>query len=183
MKIIQKADLSEVLKSFDQSHVVTDGTNEWAREMLVCADEKFHGQWYKVRLDKKDVLNTLLVYHQDPEVEGVGIPLIPRQGATVRQVIARWPKVKNEYKEKNNACFEKIIRFGKAEFSPIFLSTKPLTEYDQQVYEKLEYHDEALVHLDGTHRLIAWTLAGRFNPIKYYFSKKKLEVFVAGPLA
>lgn len=179
MKVLQKISFPEVLKAFDQEHSVKEGTNDWARKRLEDANKKFGGEWYRIKLSRREALNILLVWHHDTRE---GLMLISEGGSTVRDVANYWKEIKDDYRKKNKSCYEKIMRFSKDAFSSVFLSVKPITGYGVAEYEKLKYRNGTLVHLDGLHRLIGWAIAGRFKWFRYYFSKKKVGAFVAGPV-
>lgn len=175
--MLKKLIFSEVLAIFDNEHPIGEGTNNWARKMLNNANNKFCGEWYSTQLSRREVLNILLVWHRDGELE-----LISEQGMAVWEVVRRWKEIEDEYKKKNSGCYKKIMKFSRDQFSTVFLAVKPIKGCGSTEHEKLKYQDGSLVHLDGLHRLIAWAIAGKFNLFKYYFGKKKLDAFVAGPV-
>lgn len=175
MKILKKVDFSEVLKDFDKEHPRDRGSNDWAWQRLHDANQKFNGIWHKVRLSRKDVLNILLVWHKDKDLE-----LIPQTGLSVLEAGERFQTIKDEYREQNKDCYDKIMRFSQDVFSLVFLSAEPIKGFGVPEYEYLQYKSKYLVHLDGLHRLIAWEIAGRFGLLKYYLTREKLEAYVAG---
>lgn len=178
MKIIDKANFLTVLSVFDREHPTSEGTNSWARKMLENANHEFNGEWHQVQLSRKDILGILLVGHHDPMD---GLVLIPEQGMSVRMVAKHWKDIKSIYQVKNKDCYAKITKFSEQPFSAIFLSVRPIKGYDVPEYENLEYKNNALVHLDGLHRLVAWAIAGRFNRFRYFLGRK-LNAFIAGPI-
>lgn len=177
MKNIKKVSFPEVLEIFDSEHSVNEGSNDWARKKLQEANEKFKGIWWKAELSRREILNILLVWHLDGDLE-----LIPPTGLTVLETKRRFKEIRDEYRAKSKNCYEKIIKFGQDPFSPIFLSTEPLRGYGSAEYERLRYRNNHLVHLDGLHSLIAWAVVGRLNRFKYYFSPQKVNAFIAGPV-
>jgi uncharacterized protein DUF6309 len=179
MNNIRAVAFNEVLSAFDKEHPMAQGSNEWARTRLVEANQKFKGEWRKVSLSRRDLNNILLVWHHDPKE---GLELIPEHGATLAEVAARWKNIRHTYQSTNTECFKKILAFGESPFSTVFLSAAPLKGFNVPEYEKLQYREGCLVHLDGLHRLIGWAIAVRFNWFRYFFSKDKVEAFVAGSL-
>lgn len=136
-----------------------DDTDAWALSRLEEADDQFEG-WLRVGLDREDVLDTVLVYH----CRGNGEPLVPREGATVGEVADRLRgEGMSELAAEHPRCHDRIEGLMREPFSPVFLAERPLEETSAEQYGWLEYGDGGLVHLDGLHRLLAWTLDGRFD--------------------
>ena len=177
MRILKKVNFSEVLQAFDKEHAVNKGTNSWARERLGNANDYFGGEWYYIRLSRKEILSGVeLIWHHDPSS---GLKLIPETGLTVAKAKDKFLEIRQSYSRDNSDCYTKIIDFGDSAFNPIFLCTKPLKGFGIAEHEKLLHIEGNLVHIDGLHRLVAWAVAGKINWFRYSFSKK-INAFVAG---
>ncbi len=178
MKNIERVDFSDVLKRFDREHPINQETNEWARDRLKNANERFGGEWYSVQLSRREVLSGIeLVYHHDP---GSGLVLIPEEGSTVSEAKDKFLKIRLDYSKKNSDCYEKIVKFGSRMFDYVFLCTAPLKGFGVTEHEKLDHTEENLVHIDGLHRLVAWAVKGRLGWFRYNVFSKKIYAFVAG---
>jgi len=137
----------------------TDAADGWALSRLEEAGDAFAG-WARVSLSREDVMGTVLVYH----CRGDGDPVVPREGATVREVVDGLDgEGMSELAAEHPRCHDRIERLMREPFSPVFLADGPLEETSAEQYGWLECGEDCLVHLDGLHRLLAWTLDGRFD--------------------
>jgi len=127
------------------------GTTEYALGLLEAANRRF-GAWSKVTLSSEDMLRIMLPPHRHD-----GFELIPPSGLAVSDVLKRV-----ELLPRSHICSRRIEELSRGPLSAIFLSVAPL---DDPAYE--DYRDlvnrgyKGLTHLDGLHRLIAWTRSGQ----------------------
>ncbi|MGA8274526.1 MAG: DUF6309 family protein [Candidatus Sulfotelmatobacter sp.] len=170
----------EVLDFFDQQHPIrTDNTNEHARGLLIQADKKFGAEWALVSLDSEDVLNIMLPHHIS---EGGKVGLIPRTGMTVFAAAKKIQDMSiDAYRSANPVCWGKIDYWNGRQLTPVFLSVTPVEHDDYAGF--IDYHGH-LIHIDGLHRLIAWSLSqserGERAPAE---EGENLLAYVAGPYA
>ena len=174
VKILKKTDLAEVLAHFDREHPADEGTNGWARERAEQADKKLRGAWWHAELSGDEALDIQLVGHRHG-----GIELIPPHGMTVREAAKRFKEIQKDYMAASRECHDRLVRFGHDAFTPVLLSVEPPTGFGVIEYERLRLRNGSLVHLDGLHRLIAWAMAGRFEPERYSGSTPRLQAFIA----
>jgi hypothetical protein len=169
---------SEALDFFDQEHPVrTDNTNEHARDLLIQADKKFGSEWALVTLDTEHILKIMLPHHIS---EGGKVGLIPRSGMTV---LAAAKKIQDmsldAYRSANPVCWGKIDYWNGRQLTPVFLSVNPVEHDDYAGF--IDYHGH-LIHMDGLHRLIAWSFSqsGRAERARVG-QGEQLSAYVAGP--
>ncbi|MEU0239918.1 DUF6309 family protein [Nocardiopsis sp. NPDC006198] len=173
MKTIATVTPDDVLRRFRATHPVSDEvsrrTNEYAEGILDLASRQLGGTWHRVALDREDVLATVLPWHTG---EGGELVLVDPEGTTVADAAATLSSWEGRYTESNPVCWGKLAWHAAADPSPVFLSSSAV---DHPYYERLERTD-ALTHLDGLHRMLAWALWGRLP------DGPRLEAYVAGPL-
>jgi hypothetical protein len=66
--------------------------------------------------------------------------------------------MREDYAVANQECWGRIARAAATPFSTIVVTTRPL---DIANYASLEPAPGRLYHLDGFHRLVGWSWAGR----------------------
>lgn len=181
MKIIERVKFIDVLKVFDQEHSTDDksiegNTNSWARQNLHNANSKFQGKWAFAKLSRKDILSIMLPWHAS---EGGTIELVPADevGLTVGEA-AKKVALASDYKSESLKCWERIQYFSGKNYSPVFLSVGTPSSITPE-YKNMPEPEGRFMHLDGLHRLIAWTIEGRFSLARYLFSKR-LTAYIAG---
>jgi len=95
-------------------------------------------------LDRERFSNIFLPHHIS---EGGAIPLIPPTGLTVAAAVEEIKKISTtDYQSANPVCWQKIARWRKRLFSPVFLCTAPVSHSD---YQDLTDYEGHLIHLDG----------------------------------
>lgn len=163
----------DVLRRFRATHPVDDdmsrNANAYAEGVLDLATRQLGGTWHRVALDREDVLATVLPWHTG---EGGDRVLVDPAGTTVAEAVASLSSWEGRYAASNPVCSGKLDWHAAADPTPLFLSTRAL---DHPFYARLE-HKDALTHLDGLHRMLAWALAGRLP------DEPRLEAYLAGPL-
>ncbi len=142
----------------DRHRPDADDADGWALSRLEEADDQFD-EWARVKLDREDVMEVVLVYH----CRGAGDPLVPREGATVAAIADRLRDDAAWLAADHPRCHVRIEYLMQEPFSPVFLAEGPLEDSSAEQYDWLRYREGHLVHLDGLHRLLAWTLDGRFE--------------------
>ncbi|MFD9902692.1 DUF6309 family protein [Streptomyces sp. NPDC059063] len=172
MQIIGPIPFDEVRARFRRDHPATRAhaanTNQSTDSVLRLADATF-GTWSAIRLSRADIRSVLLPWHLS---EGGGRELVPRTGLTVGQAADLLRAHEAEFTAANPVCTAKLTLFRTAPITSIYLTTRPVP-HDH--YAGLPT-DDALVHLDGLHRLLAWELAGRLP------SREELTACIAGDL-
>jgi hypothetical protein len=84
----------------------------------------------------------------------------------------------HEYRSANPVCWGKIDYWNGRPLSPVFLSVTPV-EHDD--YAGLSDYRGSLIHMDGLHRLIAWSLLpGRRDQHEPRKEGEPLLAYVAG---
>lgn len=173
MQIISPTSFDDVCARFRLDHPVARAheanTNQDTDSALRLADVTF-GCWSTVLLSRADIRSVLLPWHLS---EGGARELVPRTGLTVGQAADLLRAQEADFTAANPVCSAKLTRFRTSAFTSVYLTTRPLPHDD---YADLPTGD-ALVHLDGLHRLLAWELAGRLSP------GEELTAYVAGDLA
>jgi len=167
--MIRAVTSDQVLSAFDRDHPTKpDGSNEYARGLLIKADQQFGGTWTQVSLSQKDICGIILPPHRH------GTELIPISGMTVSAAVEKVKRAK-DYQSANPCCWKVIAHWMELYPSPVFLSIAPVTNCTDHQY--LTGYQGHLIHLDGLHRLIAWGLSGKLDPATY---KNGVGAYVAG---
>ncbi|ADH66896.1 DUF6309 family protein [Nocardiopsis dassonvillei] len=173
MQILEPVTPDTVIRRFRATHPLEDevsrATNTYAESALTLATRQLGGRWHRVALDREDVLSVLLPWHTGEYGER---ELVPPAGATVAETLGTLTDWGREYPASNPVCWGKLDWHTGAARAPLFLSSRAL---DHPFYERLERTD-AVTHLDGLHRMLAWALADRLP------SRPLLEAYLAGPL-
>lgn len=173
MQILEPVAPDAVLRRFRATHPwedeVSRATNRYAESALTLATRQFGGTWHRVALDRADVLSVLLPWHTGEYGER---ELVPPAGATVAETLSTLTAWHREYPASNPVCWNKLDWHAGAARAPLFLSSRAL---DHPFYERFERTD-AVTHLDGLHRMLAWALADRLPP------EPVLEAYLAGPV-
>lgn len=172
MKVQRKATFDEVLKRFLQEHPIDNrykvNTNPNAHQSLIMANEIFD-EWNYVLLYRQDILNVILPWHLGCKGE---LTLVPKSGLTVEQTVVGLREMEDSYSQKNQECWDKIIKMGCTNLTHLFLSTQALPHED---YAEVNMPGH-LFHLDGLHRMVSWEYHGLL--------KKNLQIpaYIAGKL-
>jgi hypothetical protein len=150
---------TEVEATFIRENSATPERNDWPLGALRAADRQF-GNWASAVLVPGDILDVLLPHHAH------GVDLVPPSGLTVREAVERLHLV-----DRSTECYKRIEQFSSPLTPAIFLSVDPIRHPDYQDYAGLVSRGcRGLTHLDGLHRLIAWS---REN-------KREVPAYVAG---
>jgi hypothetical protein len=170
MRILAPVTFAQVRLAFRRDHpaerVHPGNTNREGEENLWRA-EQLLGCWHAVLLCRADVLGVALPWHTS---EGGGYELVPHSGLTVEQAAARMRARPAAIGAANPVCTAKLALLADSPLTPVYLSTRAVPHPD---YAGVRARD-ALVHVDGLHRMLAWELAGRLP------AGEELEAFVAG---
>lgn len=171
MKIIDPVTTDEVLDSFRLAYPANEGStmreDSYAEKMMLLAVEEHGEPWYRVRLNRKDILSVVLPWHHGEKGER---ELIPTTGATVQETLSRLRSWRDDYPRTNPHCWEKLHWHSAATLSPLILSAGAVDHPD---YAELKERD-ALTHLDGLHRMLAWALWDRLPRLH------RLEAYAVG---
>lgn len=182
MKVLREnVSFDEVQKIFNKEHH-TSSTHNWTAERLKNANSVYHGKWSLVELSSREVrskISLMYHHHRGDNEYGVGIELIPQHGATVTQATKNLLNSIGEYKKENKGCLETIKHHKNSSFDPIFLCREPLKGFEITEHEQMKAPLDNLIHIDGLHRLIAWSIDGRFNFPKK-LSRKHVTAYLAG---
>lgn len=158
MRTMETLDTGEVLRRFRDAHPVTGeesrAGNEYVEGVLRLAADQRGGRWRRVSLDGGEIAGILLPWHTG---ENGGREPVPPAGATVAEAAATLRAWGGDYPDTNPGCWGRISWLARAPHGPLFLSEGAV---DHPFYERMERRD-GLVHLDGLHRMLAWTLWDR----------------------
>ena len=170
MRLSEKVSFEEVLVNFRLHHSVKmqyeQNTNSDTEISLQQANEQF-GEWYKVLLNREDILQVVLPWHLSCSGK---IELVPKSGLTVKQTVEKLLHIEDAVANENPICYGKMLKLSKAPFSPLFLSTQAIERDD---YSSL-HTKNGLTHIDGLHRMIAWERFGRLTKGVW------VEAYIAG---
>ena len=137
------------------------------------ADTQFRGRWRDVELDSAELAGIWLPPHAGEPCQGDHhAVLVPPGGASVWDTVRRLRASLGDYAGGNPCCWSRVTAAMDEAFSPIVVTTQPLCAEE---YRSVGIHpDRCLYHLDGLHRLIGWSLAGRLTPAL------RVRAYVAG---
>jgi Family of unknown function (DUF6309) len=171
MEAIRQANFREIVGFYKKSYGGSSSF-KWTMDILKKADASARGKWQLVALTPEEVCSkiTLPWHHHGDEGDGKGVELIPKTGMTVSHVTANIIRLMPEYQRKNSKCLGNINYLKNLDLNPIILSTKALKGYGLFAYDHMEEMSGNLIHLDGLHRLIAWSIDGRFRYPKCLFN-------------
>lgn len=179
MKKIKDVSYSDVVAFFQKEHP-TDlsnphfAGNKWGLKHLEWANEVAKGEWSLCELDSKDVLGIVFSQHSAEETTE---DLVDDKGMTVTAATEKLMRIEAEYAKNNPVCWAKIMYWQGKDFSPLFLSTRPTPEKGRR--SLVDTTLGTLFHQDGLHRLLRWSLDGRFDePV--YSQGTKLTAFISG---
>lgn len=156
MKIQRKVSFDEVLQSFQEEHPIEASydvnTNPDAQKSLIMANEIFD-EWNYIFLEPQDILHVVLPWHLGC---GGELTLVPKSGLTVEQTVKKLREIKELYVQKNQVCWNKIMKMNNGKLTNLFLSTQALPHED---YAEINIPGK-LFHLDGLHRMVSWEYHG-----------------------
>lgn len=171
MRVLEAVRFEAIMELFEKEHPFDPSdqanSNDEAEGHIRNAELEQRGRWHRVLLEGPEVRNVVLPWHlgEDGEVE-----LIPRTGLTVAEAVDRLTSLNSSYARTNPLCASKLDRQGTADRLALFLTTRAVRGRD---YESLAVR-EGLIHLDGLHRMLAWSMAGHLEPGNWF------EAYVAG---
>lgn len=166
--------------SFDLKHISdtvlasrggTHGSWPWTRKMLAKADEQFANAWRELTISGDAALDVILPSHSGEPCKGDQLTLVADGGATVRDAGIALARLGEAYARNNASCAERIGFATDAPFTHLVLCTSPL---DWEEYASVTPAEGAHYCIDGFHRLVAWSAAGRLN------KDATLSVWMAG---
>lgn len=171
MQALRQVKFSEIINSYTRNYGSSSSV-KWTIDILNKADTSAKGKWQLVALSPEEASSkiTLPWHHHGDEGHGKGVELIPKSGMTVSQVTTNIVQSMPEYQKNNSRCLANINSLKSLDFNPIILSTKALKGYGLFAYDHIVVPSGNLIHLDGLHRLIAWSIDGRFNYPKCLFN-------------
>lgn len=140
----------EVKSNFLENNAGTPERNQWPLGALEVANEQF-GVWIYTLLQPAELLPVLLPHHNH------AVNLVPPAGSTVSGTV---PKLSGL--PRNSECYLRIQQFSGTRTIPIFLSSAPINHPRYPDYNGLISRGcTGLTHLDGLHRLLAWSLENK----------------------
>ncbi|MGQ4271541.1 DUF6309 family protein [Nocardiopsis changdeensis] len=169
MRTFEALTTDDVVRRFLDAHPGTDAVsrsgNEYVEGVLRLAGEQRGGRWYRAVLTGDDIAGILLPWHAGEYGEREPVP---PAGATVAEAAATLREWREDYHRTNPDCWGRLSWMAAAPHGPLFLSDGAV---DHPYYERMERR-EGLTHLDGLHRMLAWTLWERLPD--------EVEAYVAG---
>lgn len=161
---------AEVIDVVGSSRSWTDGSGPWTRRFLEEADLAVAGHWSRATVTRNSLLSAALPPHAGEPCRGDRMVLVPEPGQTVQTASAFLKTHAARYARENPSCWGRITQAMDEEFSTVILSSVPIS---------VAGHDPAAVAgpfvLDGLHRLLGWSLAGRLN------SEDTIPIILCGP--
>lgn len=158
MRTLETLGTDDVVRRFRAAHPGADAAsragNEYAEGVLRLAGEQRGGRWRRVALTGGDIAGVLLPWHAG---EYGGREPVPPAGATVAEAAATLRDWRADYPDTNPDCWARLSWMAAAPHGPLFLSDGAV---DHPFYERMERR-AGLTHLDGLHRMLAWTLWDR----------------------
>lgn len=173
MEVVGRSDRRAVERVIADGRDLREGSGPWTCRFLDRADVQFGGAWWHVTLPAESALAIVLPAHAGEPCRGDRRVLSAAGGARVGAVAAELAAMSTSYAADNPTCWTRISAAMDAPFSPIILTTAPLTLAE---YADIVPAAACLYHLDGFHRLIGWALHGRLAP------PSRLHAYVAGPI-
>ena len=156
MEVQSTVDFQEVMGVFRRDNVDTPERNDWPSGALEIANNQFR-TWARVVLYPHELGSIMLPQHDH------GVHLIPPAGASVLESLKNLDAV-----DRSSECYRRIQQFVNSRDSAIFLSVAPIDDPRFSDYAGLVQRGyKGLTHLDGLHRLIAWTIEGNRNVLAY----------------
>ncbi|MDP3402885.1 MAG: DUF6309 family protein [bacterium] len=181
MKKIKDVSFDDVVAFFQAEHPTDLSSphfagNMWGLKHLEWANDVAKGEWSLCELDSKDILGIVFSQHS---AEETGEDLIDEKGMTVADATEKLRSTETEYGKNNPVCWAKIMYWQGKDFSPLFLSTQPTPEKGRR--SLVDPTLGTLFHQDGLHRLLRWSLDGRFEE-PAYSEGLRLAAFISGPV-
>lgn len=139
--------------------------------MLARADEQFDSRWRTTTITGEQALDILLPPHSGEPCKGDQLTLVGHRGATARDAGAALKAMGAAYARNNPSCAERIAFATDAPFTRIVLCASPL---DWEEYARVAPVTGAYYCLDGFHRLVAWSAAGRLD------KHANIDIWLAG---
>ena len=166
-------DIHVVLRALAAGRDLATGSGPWTTRFVNTANAQFSGRWREVELDSATLASLWLPPHAGEPCQGDRrAALAPQGGASVANTVRRLRESSENYAGANPCCWGRIAAAMDAPLSPIIVTTQPL---DEDEYRSIDiHHDRRVYHLDGLHRLIGWSLAGRLTPAV------RVRAFLAG---
>ncbi len=136
--------------------------NHYQQWAVNKANEKAAGVWKLIELSRDDMSRIILPNHLHPTLSMK--PLISKEGATLADAVSLLQS-KYDYSRTNAACW-RSIEFLRDNTTAVILSVKPIPSFDYWFLNKLD--DANLYHVDGLHRMLAWSLYSNDRPLRAY---------------
>ena len=172
MHVVRRRSGNDVLAELARGRDLRTGSAPWTLKFIERATAQF-GEWREVEIDAAAALEIILPPHNGEPCKGDRLELVPAGGATVAEAARTLAAIQPHYERNNPTCWGRIAQAGVGPISTIILTAAPL---DALEYRSIQAEPDRLYHLDGFHRLIGWTMAGRLGP------DVKVRALLAGSL-
>jgi hypothetical protein len=145
MRIVKAVSFEqEVLRDYETEHRGYDGY-EISLKYLHEANTRWQGRWSLVRLNATDIANIILPGHNHP------ITVVPPSGLSVFDAVQRFKQIP---KDQIPECWKRISAIETLDFSKMHIA--------------LQMEGNILKHVDGVHRLLAYSLFDKDDEVSAY---------------
>jgi len=165
----------EAKEIFVAHHDLDEGTNRYALDSLIAANEEADGYWARRDLEYDEIMGIVLPPHAHRSSSGRRVkPLVHRPGIVLADILQALSDDPKPYRARNICA--KALRIASEDLRPIFLCRWPINISDHQGLES--FSGEHLYHLDGLHRLIGRGMMDLYS--QSYLSEFPVQAFIAG---
>lgn len=138
----------------------TEGSGRWTRRFLDEADVTCEGAWQELVVSGTLLEAIALPPHAGEPCHGDTATLVGADAPTVAETSSRLRLTRDRYRLLNPSCAGRIEQAMAEPFSVIVLTTRALAAVG---YPAGATSPAGLYVLDGLHRLVGWSLAGRLG--------------------
>ena len=171
MLLISAACEADVLETFAAGRNPAEGSGPWTMRFIRQATKQFDERWSLVEITGDEARAIVVPPHSGEPCRGDRMELVPPGGLSVESTAQALELCREAYSAANRTCWSRIAQaIDDPVWSEVILTRAPLALDD---YATLVART-GLYHLDGFHRLVGWTLAGRLT------NEVRIRAFLAG---
>ena len=171
MLFISVASETTVLEAFAAGRNPAEGSGPWTTRFIRQATKQFDERWSLVEITGAEARAIVVPPHSGEPCRGDRMELVPPGGLSVESTARALEVCRDAYAAANRTCWSRIAQaIDDPAWSEIILTRAPLALDDYATVTG----GAGLYHLDGFHRLVGWTLAGRL------MDEVRIRAFLAG---